>query len=1003
MLVTLESRVQILAISNYFEPASPELSPSRSRGEKPSDCIQETQAYQFMLSHQDLLGLIHTLYPKNPLPEQSMESANAAISSAPPSTTSSSTLRPESSEAGSSASSMGPNYSGSSVNSEATITGNAALHPQPVLDNSSYRLSNNTGPSIGEDSDVDPTELASRLWTVHAKLQAMTRNGTDTIFELSKLSRWASFPVQSNGRVAINPPIPTSGLYAIDESTHWSRKAASDYQILKQAILTLMTTRSQRPSSSLECDQSCGTVQDSLRLSLEKALADSRLSMDFLTAQHWHKCLEIYSGFTNVSVGRNSVQDLLGDLGRQLQRSIENNKKSAQANERMMRLLSFVGEQQEVSFHILENQRKALRIKMWYISDVRHSSTYEEALLVSKALRAMSTAKRSKQAGSTFSWARQRLRGAQGQERAEAQTLEAMTAPKGCGGRLKLADDQVEMTSRWLTRSGIENFCKGEERVHRFCYEIQKSVGKLSGASLLDSPVLWSSHLFRREKATLDTRNPRTSLHTQLSSFSYGASRVSSASGPRSLTPNTSPVSVGAHTEGLEYSLGIPLGSQAAFAPPSLSTASRPTISFPPNASANNKTTRPSPQREWDDDFEQFSFEAISVAKETFIKNIKDALYGLLTSDLGYLLWSQGSETDVWINKAALEERTGQNSALNTVRSSLEVQTGEAHHNTVEISTGLGPESHSSQNRPNVDAHVTEPSFAFSDAYRSLLHRMSTTYDPSIKLEMLWQLENLVIRSLQDCSRSESGAEASIQIDSNEPQVEPMMRSQSAPRCKATSLEEVIANCTERRAGVLRANSELKTIASTDAIVNQLLTIFGDHELRPGNLFLSLQYIAAFIPPHTLDHTAHGKAFWDCSLAALALKEDLCNCVLRRAAEITNAHITTRHTSPPYSSHQEAVNLWLVAAKEGSPIAARELGLFYLTHPDLLPQRITMPLSRTRDVFKSAKASDGGVGDDKERGALDPLTFNVVYHWMEIAANGGDAEAKAFLSQGGSG
>ena len=124
---------------------------------------------------------------------------------------------------------------------------------------------------------------------------------------------------------------------------------------------------------------------------------------------------------------------------------------------------------------------------------------------------------------------------------------------------------------------------------------------------------------------------------------------------------------------------------------------------------------------------------------------------------------------------------------------------------------------------------------------------------------------------------------------------------------------------------------------------------------------------------------------------------------MRRAAEITNAHITNRLTSPSYPSQQEAANLWLVAAKEGSPVAARELGLFYLTHPDLLPQRVTMPLSKARDVFKSAKASDGGVGNDKERGALDPLTFDVVYHWMEIAANGGDAEARAFLRQSGSG
>ena len=109
---------------------------------------------------------------------------------------------------------------------------------------------------------------------------------------------------------------------------------------------------------------------------------------------------------------------------------------------------------------------------MWYISDVRHSGTYEEALLVTRALRSMATSKRSKHLDSLTNRARQRLQGSAFHKRAEAQTLEAITAPGNYGGLSKLADEQIEITSRWMTRESIKNFCRGEERIHRFCYEI---------------------------------------------------------------------------------------------------------------------------------------------------------------------------------------------------------------------------------------------------------------------------------------------------------------------------------------------------------------------------------------------------------------------------------------------------------------------------------------------------------------------------------------------------
>lgn len=295
---------------------------------------------------------------------------------------------------------------------------------------------------------------------------------------------------------------------------------------------------------------------------------------------------------------------------------------------------------------------------------------------------------------------------------------------------------------------------------------------------------------------------------------------------------------------------------------------------------------------------------------------------------------------------------------------------------------------------------------------------MSLTHDPYTKLRLLYELEDLIVKSMDSPMPTDLPPRDSIRLSRH--YKHPSLRSKSVPRTKANSLEEVIANCTERRAGTLKYKapkvapaivpSEIGTAepntSSTDDIVNTLYTIFRDPTLRPQTLFRDLQYIAAFIPASTLDQTAHGKAFWDAGLAALALKEDLCDSMVRHANTITAYHISPRASLDPAADNavaattlQDAANLWLVTAKEGSPVAARELGLFYLTHPELLP-RVTMPFSKAKDVFRAVMANDTRVGD-KEKGALDPYTFAVVLHWMEIAANGGDKDAGDFLRGNG--
>jgi hypothetical protein len=93
--------------------------------------------------------------------------------------------------------------------------------------------------------------------------------------------------------------------------------------------------------------------------------------------------------------------------------------------------------------------------------------------------------------------------------------------------------------------------------------------------------------------------------------------------------------------------------------------------------------------------------------------------------------------------------------------------------------------------------------------------------------------------------------------------------------------------------------------------------------------------------------------------------------------------------------------MWTITAREGDPVAERELAIFYLTHPELV-DRVTAPLSKPKDTFKAQVMEmhgSGGSGKDGDLERSDPATMCVAYHWMELSALGGDELAKKYLRQ----
>ena len=1020
-LVKPEIRDGILAIFDSFEP------PPQNKDDSTlliTDYDEDASAQFLTLSPLDIIGLVQALYPHRSSPSSPQEHESTIVGSDRPSTAGSSTLIAGSSEGGSV---LAPSTAPSSA--EASVTSNKDLGdvlPPPETSEAELKKESSRA------SEVTLKDLPSQLRMLCRKIKETLAQAKTSDLVFSSDSWSLIYYSRDGSAVSIGLGTHIRGRKA-NRSTSGNRKRAriydSDgkYNTLKAAVIKLLSEEERSGMNALLLLAKAtrdNRLHDPLETLIQAAMNKAQLNLDFGVSHEWWRTLESYRALLK-SNPNCSFFSVLQDVSQDLKRGIAAAAEDAEVYEVQCRSLDRMQQYNQRLLAGVNQQRKALRVKMWYSSDVRHSGPYEDALHVTRALRSMATSKRSKHPGSLTNWARQRLRGSAFHERAQAQTLEAISAPKDYGGLSKLADEQVEITCRWMTRESIENFCRGEERIHRFCHEVQRSVGKIAGASLLDNPVLWSSNLFKRERYSFDTQrfSPSPIGPPYGKPIAYSPILASQGSPPNGLGFSTSKGRSPTNNTGGFWSAAQ--ASRPSTGPPSygIQPPLPPTPTSPPKSWSNNSFSPTSPLHAFAPPFpfnprfgSYLSDEnEHTPAKKSFTEDIKRSLLSLLLSDLGYLLWNNGSETDVWINEydaIGINESKGKQVTLDFTGPLESILNPPAN-----VPTGYQLEQTNSSGRipsllPGSPLQVI-PLFPFAEAYATLLQNMSLTYDPWKKLRLLYELEDLILRSIQSQESTQSDPLSQRPVNIS-------LRSRSVPRTKATSLEEVIANCTERRAGTIRAKGRqdghslldfvqdtgsVDTVG-TDDMVDTLLCLFRDPKLRPKALFRDLQYIAAFIPSETLDQTPQGKAFWDAGLAALALKEDLCKSIIDRGNEITAYHISaTKPLDPsldnPLTSTtlRDAAKLWSITAKEGSPVAARELGLFYLTHPELLP-RITMPFSKAKDVFKSVMANDCRTGD-KEKGALDPVTFAVVFHWMEIAANGGDKDASDFLRGNG--
>lgn len=252
--------------------------------------------------------------------------------------------------------------------------------------------------------------------------------------------------------------------------------------------------------------------------------------------------------------------------------------------------------------------------------------------------------------------------------------LEVLSAPVCQGGPNKLSTIESRQTLQWLREGDIHNFCKGEERLHRLCHEVDDLNCRILGTTNTSTGVLeadeahasalWQYDLFEYECNILEVRkaSPDISITTRggvfqsddntttfssllrrgsandLLSLPKTASRtrgnsVGSLDNPRHRSRTVSSIIP------VKTILDLPLPIS-----PATTAGDFGTHRLYRQTSALSGHQSTSSSVEYDDQ-----------AVLDFLLQTQLGLTALLVSDFAEMIFSRGSETDEWINDDLVE------------------------------------------------------------------------------------------------------------------------------------------------------------------------------------------------------------------------------------------------------------------------------------------------------------------------------------------------------------
>ena len=855
---------------------------------------------------------------------------------------------------------------------------------------------------------------------------------------------WVAFPLGHEGRPSMpisQSPYKPLGSASIDDT----KIAVSnfdperDWSLVQQAALRLV--EEERPlTSSVSSSFGPGKLAHaSLETLIQEKIDYCRGRADAVQAHFWWRALnDLRENHPLCLLANDDTQILIPVLSQSKSKAAEADIRSRSFEEEYGWLRSCWNELRDAVERLLQSQSK-LRDKMWFLSDVRHSNEYENAKGVAIALKNMvipTDVGQERIEGSLRGRLRVRAFTSSLFSHSESQAMSVMKAAKEHGGPKKLSDEQIDVTQKWLKRTGVENFCKGEERIHRFCLEVKTTVNKLIGDNFTNGPVLWSSDLYTKERNRLNapspppqaarpssrpssiisedsylpssyiSQNPRVDAlsRLQIQDTSASPGRKFSFPGFSSDRWRNNRESIISEISSVGDSPGRATVSSTA---DSINSVWSPVFSNPHSTFTTATTmSRPSSIYNVESIPKPNSDQKLTEEKLSFLNQVRDNLIALLLSDLSSPTWSCGSETDAWLLTVLEQTRTqkklykranlerllsSRDPPPSVSKATTKGQSRRQLRQKRSLSAGeiLGSQGSSSGRRGQSgdDLHPPEDValFSYRDGFARLLSKFSRCAGPQDKLVVLIELRELVLSLLSTPKEDPSSAER-VGVSHIESELElasdlvrhSRRQSFNPPSrlLKATSNSPTA----EKRFGHLHPTEK--------DIVAELKRILVREQ--PKTLFRDLQFISAFVPPDILNNNnTSGTAFLQFSLAALSFKDDVCQAMVEIADQTVAEHLrqpksTSQDTADCFL--KDAANFWVITAKEGNPIAQRELAGLYLSRPDLLP-RTTMPLSLSRDCFRS----DGLRKSDAD--------LCLALHWMKLSASNGDELAKKKLKE----
>ena len=882
-----------------------------------------------------------------------------------------------------------------------------------------------------------------------------------TIFSVSQDSQdltWSLLPVRDAGSSK------ESAIESDDDTQNLGLE--ENYEALQTAIVRLVKENHVYGSEDYDSSsRSQKPTPQSLKQRFNQAMASATNDSDFVGAHYWwNVSRQLKQGQGRLSSSPDMADDswILRPMHNLYIRSLSKSRVVVERCETDFISLDHSLRRLQTQVNDLMATLSKVRNKIWYMTDVKNSMRYEEAKHVAMALKNMVFSARPPVNMPEEPRSRTaRSLGGSLFQKPELQVINIMKAPSSQGGPKKLSDEQVELTRKWLAHHGIENFCKGEERIHRFCYEVQTSINQLVGETMAETPVLWASELFQRERARYEnygsrpfpglsiptTPRPSTTtsedpMHAFQSKFSQDIPSLSRKSSIQSLLSDK----WRSQREMPSIDMSSIAGSPGRAASISTSTTdtfstfwSRPqhqpvyagsvssAYSRPP--SMFSKTTNRQPRRT-----ERKSQGKKTQGKTAFMDNLRQTLTSLLLSDLGSPVWSCGSETDAWFTNTLDQARIRIQMQRRAAVQKFYADYDERSKHLREHRRSSGGRRSRSLDVPGLRVSLNESPTDSSDAYResdsrrgsiqsdshspfsykAVFHRLIEVFsrhgNPFVKLNALRDLRSLVIASL--ISSQETSSTESVHIRAVSPDVTRARNTNARPaqRAARNSFSEshlphvhpldTGASISPPKSVTCGSRPSDHPTPSEDKIVATLRDLI--LEVKPKTLFRDLQFISAFIPAEQLSQGDQGTAFLQFGLAALSLKDEVCHSMVEIADRIVSQELMRRHPLPgpdfyPKSGTghtiEDAAAMWIITAKEGNPVAQRELAILYLTHPEILP-RVTLPLTRPRDTFKAEMMYMRGK-DSKS----DPQSMCLALHWMQLSASGGDILARNRLRE----